>query len=345
MRTNLYKFTFGLLAILISGAAFAQYAMLYVGKSDNALDVSTKDYFTLEGYNVTLVEEDDFKVADGTYSTADGYAGFDVLFVSESIGSTSANNYMTAGFPIPCIATEGFVAKNSRWGLLADDSETYFKQLSSADITADILTMVIIDNEHWITKEYDQNYNLVWASIDDPTKMGVTGFKLDEDIDGARPLAQFLFDMGGLSSLWAIPKGSMLHNDIELPNMVIIGIIQSDVGQTFMDDFYLLLGRCVRWVTDDYTIESANAPRNYNLIAGPNPTTGMVNLSMNLLEAGDVRINIYDITGKLMKSINSGYLNAGYNTIPLDFSDLPQAQYLYEVVTRSSILKGKIIKE
>lgn len=345
MKTNLYKITCALLVLTLSNSVFAQFDMLFVGKSDNQLDMAVSDYFSLEGYNVTFVEEADFKVDGGVYASAAGYEDYSVLFVSESIGSSSANNYMNAGFPIPCVVTEGYVVKTSRWGILADESETYFKQASSANLTADVLSLVVTDNEHWITQDYEPDYNLVWSDAADPTKLGVTAFNLSVDIDGAVPLAEFLFDMGGLSSIWAIPEGSTLHSTTALPNMVIIGIIQTDVGQVFTGEFQELLVKCVRWVTDDYDTQGVNSQQEYNLHVGPNPTSGLVNVSMTLPEAGNVRVNIYSITGQLMESINSGNLSAGNNTLQFDVSNLVDAQYIYEIITEDEVLNGKIIKE
>jgi hypothetical protein len=345
MKHQLYKTVFSLLVLFISTAVFAQFEILFVGKSDNLIDAALSEYFGLEGYNVTFVEEADFKVEGGVYASAAGYEGFDVLFVSESIGSSSANNYKNAGFPIPSVVTEGYVVKTSRWGILADESETYFLQASSATLTADVLTMLLINDDHWITQDYGLDYNLVWADASDPTKLGVTAFNLNDDIEGAIPLGQFLFDMGGLPSIWAIPKGSILHSTTELPNMVIIGVIQTDVGQVFTGDFQQFLVKCVRWATDDYEAQGARLPRETNVVVGPNPTTGIVHVSLNLPEAGNVRINIYDIAGKLMKSKNSDHLSAGTTTIQLDLSGMSQAQYIYEIITRNDILKGKIMKE
>jgi hypothetical protein len=323
----------------------AQNNILFVGKSDNPLDSMTMDYLQLEGYNVTLVEEADFKASGSAYESAEGYAGFDALFVSESIGSSSANNYLTAGFPIPCVVTEGYVVKTSRWGILADESENYFLQASSANLNADVLTIVITDNEHWITKDYEPFHELVWAETDDPTKLGVTAFQLSDDIDGAVPLGQFLFDMGGLPSIWAVPAGSTLHGSTTLPNMVFIGVIQTDVGQMFTYDFLDFIRKSIQWVTDDYVPEGISAPDSYHLVVGPNPTSGLVNVSLTLPEAGKVRIHLFDMTGKLMKSGQAYDLGAGYNTIQLDFSGLSDAQYIYEIATEGDILRGRIIKK
>ncbi len=344
--TKFYNFLFSVLALLAMSATItAQNNILFVGKSDNSLDSMTADYLQLEGYNVTLVDETDFKASPSVWETPDGYAGFDALFVSESIGSSSANNYKTAGFPIPCVATEGYVVKTSRWGILADESEAYFKQASSASLNADVLTMVITDNEHWITQDFLPYDEIIWAETDDPTKLGVTAFQLSDDIDGAVPLGSFLFDMGGLPSIWAVPAGSVLHDLDTLPNMVFIGIIQTDVGQTFTYDFLAFIRKSIQWVTDDYIPEGISPWDSYHLVMGPNPTAGLVNVSLSLPEAGDVGINVFDITGKLMKSTPPNHLPSGYQTIQLDFSDLSDGQYIYEIVTKGDILRGRIIKE
>lgn len=343
--SKFYKIFLVFIVLFGCSSVRAQFDMLYLSQPENPVDLALIEYFTLEGYNVSYVAEDDFKAEGSVYSTADGYVDYDVLFVSESIGSSSANNYMLAGFPIPCVSTEGFVAKTSRWGLLADDSDLYFRQAGSTDLTNDVLSLIVTDNSHWITMEYDQDYNLVWADAPDATKLGVTSFNLGDDIDGAVALADFLFDMGGLSAVWAIPEGSMLNSSTALPNMVLFGIIQTDVEQVFTGDFLEFMARCVRWVTDDYEAVGLSLRDENSLVVGPNPTNGLVHVSFVLPESGSVSVNIYDMTGRLMTSVNKGRLNGGYNTIQLDFSAMIEAQYIFEIITGNDLLTGKIIRE
>ncbi len=342
MKRNFYPIIFSALALMFSTHLSAQYEVLFLGNADNPLDSMTMDYFQIEGYNVTFVSADEFGGA--LYSTPDGYADFDVLFVSESIGSSSANNYLAAGFPIPCVVTEGYVVRSDKWGLLADNGELYFAQASSADLNADVLTIEITDNEQWITKDYEPFEQIIWAETDDPTRLGVTSFNLAEDIDGAVPLAQFLFDMGGLPCMWAVPEGSTLHGTTTLPNMVFVGVIQTDVGQMFTYDFLELLRKSLQWATNDYVPEGIEPSERLGLVVGPNPTTGPVHLSMQLPEAGNVTVNVYDVAGKLMKSVDEGELPPGPHTLQLNLSGLSDAQYLYEVRTPSEVLRGKIIK-
>lgn len=342
---KIYNLVLVLLIIGLSSPVKAQFDMLYVTKPENSVDIALIDYFHLEGYNVTEVLEADFKAEGSIYATAAGYDGFDVLFVSESIGSSSANNYKNAGFPIPSVATEGFAAKTSRWGLLADDSDSFFKQASSADLTADVLTLEILDNSNWITQIYDQGDQLMWADAADPTKLGVTSFDLSVDIPAAQPLAAYLFDMGDLSAVWAIPDGSMMRETDILPNMVLIGAIQSDVGQTYTGEFQEFLVRCIRWVTGDYEATAIQSIEEKKMVVGPNPSSGIVDLHLTLSMQGEVNVNIYDMTGRLLDSKNRGTLNSGTSSLQVDFSGLVHAQYILEVVAGNEVLRTKIIKQ
>jgi hypothetical protein len=57
-----------------------------------------------------------------------------------------------------------------------------------------------------------------------------------------------------------------------------------------------------------------------------------------------VQIDIFDITGKRMESIESGYFNAGPNKLILDFTDKPHAAYIVSLITENSVFTGKILK-
>jgi hypothetical protein len=46
-----------------------------------------------------------------------------------------------------------------------------------------------------------------------------------------------------------------------------------------------------------------------------------------------------------MESIESGYLDAGRNTLMLDFTDKPNAPYIISLITENSVLTRKVIKK
>ena len=50
------------------------------------------------------------------------------------------------------------------------------------------------------------------------------------------------------------------------------------------------------------------------------------------------------LTASLIESFDSDYLSAGENTIKLDFSDMAEGLYIYEINTENVFFSGKIIK-
>ena len=343
---RLYKITFVFLAIFfVSGTLFAQKNLLFVGKTDEVSDTRLMEFLDLQGYSITFVTEDDFKAAT-PYNEAFAYDGFDAIFISEIIGSSSANNFKTAGFPIPCVSAEGYCVRKDRWDLITDN-DTQFKQASSTELNADVLTLIINDVDHWIANIYGPQYTLVWSTAEDPTGLGVTGCKLNENVVDAVPIATYQLDvMAEFPSVWAIPEGATLISDntVTLPNMVIIGTIAPGLGDYATQEFNELVVNSLMWVTRDYEAEKVNDLQQEALRVWPNPTNGVAHISFDLAVAGNVAINIYDITGKLMDVVDTGMLPAGENTIQLDLSDRAGAVYLYEIRTGSEIIRGQVCK-
>jgi hypothetical protein len=59
----------------------------------------------------------------------------------------------------------------------------------------------------------------------------------------------------------------------------------------------------------------------------PNPTSTNAVASFNLVEAADVTINVYDITGKLVSVINSGNMVSGSNNVTIETADFAGGMY------------------
>jgi hypothetical protein len=60
----------------------------------------------------------------------------------------------------------------------------------------------------------------------------------------------------------------------------------------------------------------------------PNPTNDVVNLSLNSVQSNDVTIEVYSVTGQVLKTSN---LIAGAQTIELNLSDLENGSYYIKV--------------
>ena len=60
------------------------------------------------------------------------------------------------------------------------------------------------------------------------------------------------------------------------------------------------------------------------------------------MKANEVSLSVYDVTGKLIKSINEGNLSAGMHSITLETSDIDAGVYFYTLTVGDQILTKKM---
>jgi len=73
-------------------------------------------------------------------------------------------------------------------------------------------------------------------------------------------------------------------------------------------------------------------PSRFDLLGNyQNPFNPTTNVVLNLAQASDVSVAVFDVAGKRVMDIAAGTLAAGQNTIPLNASSLPSGTYLYQV--------------
>jgi len=76
----------------------------------------------------------------------------------------------------------------------------------------------------------------------------------------------------------------------------------------------------------------------------PNPANGNVTFKFDLLEAGDLKINIYDTQGKLVRKVFQGEIIKGSHEIEFEAQDLDNGLYLYKFIFKNNYLKaGKLL--
>ena len=76
----------------------------------------------------------------------------------------------------------------------------------------------------------------------------------------------------------------------------------------------------------------------------PNPTNDNTTLSFNLAQTGNVNIQVYSITGRLVKTINNKNMSKGENIISLDCDDLQNGTYIVKFVSGKQNETVKFIK-
>ncbi|HSY75951.1 MAG TPA: T9SS type A sorting domain-containing protein [Bacteroidia bacterium] len=83
------------------------------------------------------------------------------------------------------------------------------------------------------------------------------------------------------------------------------------------------------WLMESGTITSVNnvsvTPEKFEIY--PNPVFGTGTVKYLLDETGTVSINMYDVTGKVVKNIYNGQANKGLQIVDFDSSDMPAGIY------------------
>jgi hypothetical protein len=83
-----------------------------------------------------------------------------------------------------------------------------------------------------------------------------------------------------------------------------------------------------------------NEMQNAQFSVYPNPCSKTTNVEFELNKAANVEINIYDLVGKKLKSIDLGYMIIGKQNVSLELGDLNSGMYLLQITTDSDMAGG-----
>ena len=85
------------------------------------------------------------------------------------------------------------------------------------------------------------------------------------------------------------------------------------------------------------SIESTNVPESFEVYAAyPNPFHSISTITYSLNHPEPVQFAMYDALGRLVKSMDEGYKQAGTHEILINGDDLPTGTYYYRIHTPSS---------
>jgi len=92
----------------------------------------------------------------------------------------------------------------------------------------------------------------------------------------------------------------------------------ADYNDPSFDDYAFLLWVVEDFITNVEVVEPSPLP---SLAILPNPTTGPTKIEFSLQRAGDVTLDVYDVTGKLVRRIHRGLLANGGHSFSWDWRD------------------------
>jgi len=112
-------------------------------------------------------------------------------------------------------------------------------------------------------------------------------------------------------------------------------------------EYTVLAGETV-YTIDGFTVvqltASSAVPVEFGICSAyPNPFNSVLRISYGLVEAGDVSLKVYDLTGRHIAELVNGYFKAGAHTAVLDGVDLSSGVYLLRLESNSDVSQVKVV--
>lgn len=77
--------------------------------------------------------------------------------------------------------------------------------------------------------------------------------------------------------------------------------------------------------------------------ASPNPASNTININFSLANSSKVEIDVYDVTGKIVKTVKGGDFAAGKGSVAVDVTNLDAGSYMYSINTNSAKIFSKFV--
>lgn len=264
---------------------------------------------------------------------ADRVNYYEVGGVPTTMVEAQVNNYSYGG------------TEPSTWTDIAENVSQQFQDLTELNGWVDISTTVLWDNESDITVDvsvtpntnFDANTQTLYVAVIneyyDETEISPSG--TNGETEWEYVVRKMLPDGEG-TSMGALTTGEEATFNFEYSFSI------GDVDQ----DSYDLVNenvKVVAWVQDDSNGNIRNASlgdmslglnevtKINDFSVFPNPTNGITNVSMNLVESSNVVIEITDLLGKVVYTESKGKLSPGNHLLNMDASNLVNGIYLFNV--------------
>jgi hypothetical protein len=153
-------------------------------------------------------------------------------------------------------------------------------------------------------------------------------------LDFTNSQAEFYYD-GALIHTWVLNTnsgGGAGLNTINAINFYAANIGAGASSLAYYDDFGILMP-----LVNTKQVK----PFDGTLEISPNPTTGFTTLNVEMADANDINVTIFDMTGKLVQSFND--VNVENRNYSIDLSDQPNGVYFVRLMTNGQVQTKKVV--
>lgn len=146
-----------------------------------------------------------------------------------------------------------------------------------------------------------------------------------------------------------------VNQQIERPNGLYLGQVWADVGENLVVKLhnessegsdYLVAADAVKFEKSFYTqisTEKTGLPTETSLEQNyPNPFNPETTFKFSLKTKSQITLNIYDLTGRNVKTVFQGFQTAGAHSVHINMNDLPSGIYFYQLQTSAQVLTRKM---
>jgi len=114
-------------------------------------------------------------------------------------------------------------------------------------------------------------------------------------------------------------------------------------GLTSFSDFAVALTE-VATSTEEKELTEADIPLTFELRQNyPNPFNPSTQIQFSLPEPGLVKLKIFDVLGRLVRTLVDGPMQAGRQSVTFDAGNLPSGMYLYRLETQTDVSVRKMM--
>ena len=123
------------------------------------------------------------------------------------------------------------------------------------------------------------------------------------------------------------------------------GVSSNNYGSIYAATHGRGIFKCDKYLSvNNYTPSNTVASSIINVNVFPNPVVDNASIAFSLPKSGSVKVNVYDVKGKLVKSSRLNSLEAGNHVYLMPFNDVQQGIYFIRVSSGSLQASAKLIK-
>ena len=84
-------------------------------------------------------------------------------------------------------------------------------------------------------------------------------------------------------------------------------------------------------------------PQTFAMDNYPNPFNATTQINFEILQDGNVTLDIYNIGGQMVENLVDNYLNSGSHSVTFDGSNLPSGVYFYKLTIDENSITRKMV--